>query len=735
LRWFISMKLQSYFQWLRTCLQPAVIFGVVILGACWIGLNYQLSAERARAIDSAIARGDSLARLFEQATVRIFKSADRTLLYLRQSHQSDPVHFDLSSLAKQIAVISDVATDVGFIDPDGYLRTRTGYVGPPINLEDREHFRFQVNSTADQLFISEPILLRSNNRLMIQVTRKVLNSDGRFAGVIVASVDPSFIEQFYRTLELGDYASVSVRGLDGVLRAAFGFVTPPTKSSKIASSAVARSSKGYFWGGGIADHINRLVSFRVLTDFPLIITVGETEDHILGDYNRHRMIYLIIASVLTLLTLIVIATTIRRRLVRDQSKAVLEQTNLRFSSALENMTHGLCMFDAEKRLVICNDRYAKLYRLPPDLLRTGTPHQAIIADRVKNGILAGEKSTAATDKKLNELGQLSSNEISSRVDQLADGRLIRVTRQPMKGGGWVAIHEDITDSVSRAEQEKRRAETDAAILSFRGSVETILTSVKDGAADLKLVAAELSASSRTASQQAAGAVQASNEATANVGIAASAAVELTSSVTQINQQLNQAAEVARGAVAEAQVTNDKIGGMAQVAQKIGDVVKLIHNIAGQTNLLALNATIEAARAGEAGRGFAVVASEVKSLAMQTAKATEEISAQVLAVQGSTGDAVEAIRQITERMKEVDQYTAAVAKAVGQQSTATGEISHNVEHAARETELVSSILEEVVDAITKTDSSANKVLTASQAAETTASTLREKIEGFLSKVAV
>ena len=193
--------------------------------------------------------------------------------------------------------------------------------------------------------------------------------------------------------------------------------------------------------------------------------------------------------------------------------------------------------------------------------------------------------------------------------------------------------------------------------------------------------------------------------------------------------------MARRAVAEAQITNDKIGGMAQVAQKIGDVVQLIHKIAGQTNLLALNATIEAARAGEAGRGFAVVASEVKSLAMQTAKATEEIAAQVLAVQGSTGDAVEAIRQITERMKEVDQYTAAVAKAVGQQSAATGEISHNVEHAARETKIVSSVLEEVVAAITKTDSSANKVLTASQAAEATATTMREKIESFLHKVAV
>ena len=130
----------------------------------------------------------------------------------------------------------------------------------------------------------------------------------------------------------------------------------------------------------------------------------------------------------------------------------------------------------------------------------------------------------------------------------------------------------------------------------------------------------------------------------------------------------------RVSVNEAETTNEQIAGLADAAQKIGDVVKLIRDIAGQTNLLALNATIEAARAGEAGRGFAVVASEVKSLAVQTAKATEEIAAQILAVQGSTTIAVDAIRNIAGRMKEISSYTSAVAASVEQQNAATGEIS-------------------------------------------------------------
>jgi hypothetical protein len=234
-----------------------------------------------------------------------------------------------------------------------------------------------------------------------------------------------------------------------------------------------------------------------------------------------------------LAALVTIAITIS---IRRQSS--LEQTNSRFDTALKNMTHGLCMFDAEKRLVIWNDRYSKLYSLPPELLKVRTPHQEIIAHRVRNGILAGEQSAVAADKKLNELSQLSSNEVSSRIDQLADGRLIHVTRQPMKDGGWVAIHEDITESTSRAEQEKRRAEVDAEIKSFREGVEAVLTSVGDGTNDLKLVAKSLSASSNAASKQAAGAVQASNKATSNVGLAATATVELEHSIAEINQRLD-----------------------------------------------------------------------------------------------------------------------------------------------------------------------------------------------------
>jgi methyl-accepting chemotaxis protein len=252
---------------------------------------------------------------------------------------------------------------------------------------------------------------------------------------------------------------------------------------------------------------------------------------------------------------------------------------------------------------------------------------------------------------------------------------------------------------------------------------------------METTAVGLLRSSEKTSQRAERAVQASDVASGNVATAATAATELAASIGEISQQLTRATEIVRVSVQEAETTNGQIAGLAEAAQKIGDVIKLIRDIAGQTNLLALNATIEAARAGEAGRGFAVVASEVKSLAVQTGKATEEIAAQILAVQGSSAGAVDAIRSIAGRMKEISAYTSAVAASVEQQNSATAEISQNVAGAADGTTVVVSVLGEVAGAATDTKSSAETVLSASRSVESAVAKLRGEVESFLGKVAL
>jgi methyl-accepting chemotaxis protein len=326
--------------------------------------------------------------------------------------------------------------------------------------------------------------------------------------------------------------------------------------------------------------------------------------------------------------------------------------------------------------------------------------------------------------------------------QASDGRIVLAKNEPLPGGGWVSTHEDITER-RRAEEERaaiqqqsqRRATIDAAISSFRPQVEKLLASVSESASDMRSTATTLFSSSEQTSQRAESAVQAFNEASTNVETAAIAAEELSRSISEISRQLSQTSEIVGMATSEARATNGEIAGLATGAQKIGDVVKLIRDIAEQTNLLALNATIEAARAGEAGKGFAVVASEVKSLAVQTAKATEDIANHILAVQDSTSSAVDAIRQIASRMGEIHRYTTAVAASVEQQNSATGEISHNVASAAEGTGNVVAVLGDVAGAATETRASAEVVLGASETVSTAVSNLRNEVEDFLVKVAV
>jgi methyl-accepting chemotaxis protein len=416
----------------------------------------------------------------------------------------------------------------------------------------------------------------------------------------------------------------------------------------------------------------------------------------------------------------------------------LKKQNAVALTALDNISQGLCMFDGNERLAVSNKTYLEMYRLSPKLVKPGLTLRKLLTIRKEAGNFAQD----IEEYRAKLMAQLSEGKTTPTEQVSPEGRLISMHSRAMKGGGWVATHEDITERRA-AEVERdslqqysaRRAAVDAAIVAFRGQVESQLRAVTDTAEEMRTTATGLLSNSSQTSERAVTAVAASNEASTNVETSAVAAEELNGSITEISRQIGLATEIVRKAVAEARATNEQISGLTTAGQKIGDVIKLIHAIAGQTNLLALNATIEAARAGDSGKGFAVVASEVKTLAVQTAKATDEIARQIGAVQGAASTAVAAIGRISNRMQEIEGVANAVEGSVQEQSAATGEISRNVVGAAESTKLVVSALDGVAAAASDAREAAAVVLGNSEDVERAANELRREIEGFLLKVAV
>jgi methyl-accepting chemotaxis protein len=285
-------------------------------------------------------------------------------------------------------------------------------------------------------------------------------------------------------------------------------------------------------------------------------------------------------------------------------------------------------------------------------------------------------------------------------------------------------------AIERAARDRRQASVESLTREFGGSVASIMDRLRESSGGMRDASVSMASATEQTRNRVADTADGAQQSSSNLSTVAAATEEMTSSVTEISRQVAEAARAAQDAVERANATGSTVRGLAESADQIGDVVRLITDIAGQTNLLALNATIEAARAGDAGKGFAVVASEVKTLAAQTARATEQISAQISAIQAATGDAVGAVEEVAKAIQRVNGVASAIAAAVEEQDAVTRDISASVQSVARQNDEAARAMREVSEVAEGARAASGTVKGAAETVADVTTRLGEEVDGFL-----
>jgi len=435
---------------------PALHAALVLIPAVWIGYFVTTASERASALRHAQSQGDSVAKILQENAERIFEQVDQSLRILRELYARDPAHFSLKFWAERGQIASGDIVQFGIIGLDGYMRqTTVAYAGPPLYLGDREHFVNSLRQAEDVLYVAPPVLGRATKRWTIQVARKIYDADKAPIGIIIASIDVGVFDNFMSTAKLGTGGSFILRNADFVVLAAEG-LNRELLGQRLGGEieqGLRDSTSFQFWGEGRLDKVNRLVTARKSTAFPLISSVAMSEENIFARSDTSRGTYLAGAVLLTLVIMMASWLYLRRQKALDQAQHRLSESLEKFEDALANLPQGMSMFDGSDRLIAFNQQYLRIYGLSQDDVRVGATFQEIFAEQkavpdLNDYLLDLKRRIAASGRASNTVGS-------------PDGRVICVSYSRRKGGGWVATHEDITERKASEDRIEKLAHYDS----------------------------------------------------------------------------------------------------------------------------------------------------------------------------------------------------------------------------------------------------------------------------------
>jgi len=456
------------------------ILGLCAIAVLWAGIFHSLSVEREQALQGAAQNTSNLARAFEEHIVRSVKAVDQTLLYVRDAYEKDPTGFDVSAWAKNVQFLTDLTFQISLIDKDGIFEgSNLSSTGERVDLSDREHFRVPRDNPRDELFISKPVLGRVSQKWSIQLARKMIAADGSFDGIVVVSLDPQYLSSFYDSVELGTKGVVALIGTDGVVRARAAAGDTTIGQSMAGTRLLdefSRSPSGNFEAVSHVDGVPRVYAYRAVRSYPLIVSVGVARSEVIARAERSRQAYFALGGVLTLLLLGATAMILRRDAGLRETREKLRASEARYAqksglleAALENMSQGIMMVDADRRVQVCNQRAVEKLGLPEALMASHPMFDDVLRWQWQHGEFGQNGGDVEEWLRSFVLAGGISDEPQRYERVRPNGQVLEFRSTPLANGGVVRTYTDITE---RKETERvLRAARDEADRAAREKTE------------------------------------------------------------------------------------------------------------------------------------------------------------------------------------------------------------------------------------------------------------------------